>query len=318
MLMQSYPGGIESGTDWYQNDAGVVLTETTIRQTPFNAQGTPVAFRARMAIQYGGNIDEVVQQLGTRNNGLYTNEWLIGDAKNNEIAMYELGTNHTKLWRSSKNEWFGGTPGFYWGDNNAKDLDVRLEYLARSARARPTIFRTCPAMRDLAWQDLYRKYRGPDRRAVRVPGVPHRAAGEREHHGRQGRHRRTWPSRLMVWARDRQAQPARMGCPAAVGYAKNDGLYPSGYYLFRAEPSEALRAAIRRTRRRAWPKPKPEAEPRRRRHRYEGPPVEGLGAAGVRCRHLVRGAARRRTTGVLAVGRCGEGDGGAARAGTAA
>ena len=43
--------------------------------------------------------------------------------------MYELGTNHTKLWRSSKNEWFGGTPGFYWGNNNAKDLDVNLEYL---------------------------------------------------------------------------------------------------------------------------------------------------------------------------------------------
>ena len=39
MLMQSYPGGIESGTDWYQNDAGVVLTETTIRQTPFNVAG---------------------------------------------------------------------------------------------------------------------------------------------------------------------------------------------------------------------------------------------------------------------------------------
>ena len=70
MLIQSYPGGIESGTDWYQNDAGMVLTETTIRQTPFNVQGTPVAFRARMAIQYGGNIDEVVEQLGKRNNGL--------------------------------------------------------------------------------------------------------------------------------------------------------------------------------------------------------------------------------------------------------
>ena len=65
LLMQSYPGGIESGTDWYQNDAGMVLTETTIRQTPFNAQGTPVAFRARRAIQYGGNIDEVVKELGT-------------------------------------------------------------------------------------------------------------------------------------------------------------------------------------------------------------------------------------------------------------
>ncbi len=129
VLMQSYPGGIESGTDWYQNDAGVVLTETTIDQTPFNVQGTPVAFRARMAIQYGGNIDEVVKQLGTHNNGLYTNEWIIGDAKTDEIAMYELGTSHTKLWRSSKNEWFGGTTGFYWGDNNAKDLAVKMEYL---------------------------------------------------------------------------------------------------------------------------------------------------------------------------------------------
>ena len=89
MLIQSYPGGIESGTDWYQNDAGMVLTETTIAQTPFNVSGTPVAFRARRAIQYGGNVDEVVRELGTRNNGLYTNEWLIGDAKNNEIAMYE-------------------------------------------------------------------------------------------------------------------------------------------------------------------------------------------------------------------------------------
>ena len=189
MLMQSYPGGIESGTDWYQNDAGVVLTETTIRQTPFNAQGTPVAFRARMAIQYGGNIDEVVQQLGTRNNGLYTNEWLIGDAKNNEIAMYELGTNHTKLWRSSKNEWFGNTPGFYWGNNNAKDLTIRTGIPARSA-GRARVHPVCAAP-SATWPGRIctSKYQGPDRRAVRVPGVPHGAAGQREHHGRQGHHR---------------------------------------------------------------------------------------------------------------------------------
>ena len=63
----------------------------------------------------------------TKNNGLYTNEWLIGDAKTNEIAMFELGTYKTRLYRSSKNDWFGGTEGFYWGDNNAKDLAVRLE-----------------------------------------------------------------------------------------------------------------------------------------------------------------------------------------------
>jgi hypothetical protein len=159
VLMQSYPGGIESGTDWYQNDAGVVLTETTIRQTPFNIQGTPVAFRARMAIQYGGNIDQVVEQLGTRNNGLYTNEWLMGDAKNNEVAMYELGTNHVRLWRSSKNDWFGNTPGFYWGDNNAKDLIIRHEYLP-DPHGTPEYVPYVPAIRDLTWEELYRKNRG--------------------------------------------------------------------------------------------------------------------------------------------------------------
>lgn len=159
MLIQSYPGGIESGTDWYQNDAGVVLTETTIEQTPFNIHGTPVAFRARMAIQYGGNIDEVVKQLSTDNNGLYTNEWIIGDAKNNEIAMIELGTNHTKLWRSSRNEWFGNTPGFYWGDNNAKDLTVNLEYKPDPQGA-PSYVPYVPGVRDSAWMNLYKAYKG--------------------------------------------------------------------------------------------------------------------------------------------------------------
>jgi Phospholipase B len=126
VLMQSYPGGIQSGTDWYQNDLGVVLTETTIDQSPFNVKGTPVAYRARKAIQYGDSIDKVVEHLKTDNNGLYTNEWIIGDSRTNEIAMIELGTYRTRLYRSSKNDWFAGTEGFYWGCNNAKDLNVRL------------------------------------------------------------------------------------------------------------------------------------------------------------------------------------------------
>ncbi len=208
VLMQSYPGGIESGTDWYQNDAGVVLTETTIRQTPFNAQGTPVAFRARMAIQYGGNIDEVVERLGTRNNGLYTNEWLLGDAQNNEIAMYELGTNHTRLWRSSKNEWFGDTPGFYWGDNNAKDLAVRLE-TQPDPHGTPEYVPYVPGHSRHGMAGSVPPVSRPDRRAVRVPGLPHRAAGQRQHHGRQNRHRRYGLAPHGV-GRHRQAQPARV------------------------------------------------------------------------------------------------------------
>jgi hypothetical protein len=244
LLMQSYAGGIESGTDWYQNDAGVVLTETTIRQTPFNFQGTPVAFRARLAIQYGDDVDKVVEQLGTKNNGLYTNEWLIGDAKNNEIAMYELGTYHTKLWRSTKNEWFGETPGFYWGCNNEKDLNVRLEYFP-DPKGQPEYIPYVPGVRDLAWQDLYRKYHGQiDEQfgflAFRTAPLVSASTMDAKI-ATAG-----MASNLMVWAaigkpNQREWVPAQW---EKENYAKNDGMYPSGYHLFPAEPSESLRAPI--------------------------------------------------------------------------
>jgi Phospholipase B len=237
VLMQSYPGGIESGTDWYQNDAGVVLTETTIRQTPFNAQGTPVAFRARQAIQYGANIDEVVEHLGTRNNGLYTNEWILGDAKNNEIAMYELGTNHTKLWRSSKNEWFGGTPGFYWGNNNAKDLAVKLEYQPDPHGA-PEYIPYVPAPRDLAWKGLYEKFKGQiDEQfaflAFRT--APLVAVSTMDAKVVTA----DMANRLMVWAEIGRPNEREWLPGARSNYAKNDGLYPSGYWLFDASVTPA-------------------------------------------------------------------------------
>src|ERR1035441_8369204 len=143
---------------WYQNDAGIVLTETTIRQSPFNMEGTPIAYRARKAIQYGDSIDKVVEYLSTRNNGLYTNEWLIGDSKNNEIAMYELGTYKSRLYRSTKNDWFGGTEGFYWGDNNTKDLGMRLEYQP-DPKGEPVHVPYVPGPRDLKWEELYREER---------------------------------------------------------------------------------------------------------------------------------------------------------------
>jgi hypothetical protein len=241
MLIQSYPGGIESGTDWYQNDAGVVLTETTIEQTPFNIEGTSVAFRARSAIQYSSSIDDVVQHLGTRNNGLYTNEWIIGDAKTNEIAIYDLGTNHTRLWRSSKKEWFGDTPGFYWGDNNAKDLTVRLEGYS-NPEGDGGYIPYVPQPRDLAWQDLYRKYRGhideqfgflAFRTAPLVSALTMDAKVLTS----------DMASHLMVWAAFGKPNQ-REWLPQKWDSGKDAGLYPSGYYLFQQEPSVSLRAAL--------------------------------------------------------------------------
>jgi hypothetical protein len=242
MLIQSYPGGIESGTDWYQNDAGIVLTETTIDQTPFNPRGTPVAFRARKAIQYSDNIDDLVRILNDQNNGLYTNEWIMGDAKTNEIAIFDLGTDHTKLWRSSKNEWFGNTPGFYWGDNNAKDLSVRLEEYP-DPKGDPDFIPYVAGPRDTAWQELYRKYYGQiDEQfgflAFRTaPLVAMSTMDAKVATADMASH-------LMVWAEIGRPNQTEWVPNKKHDFAKDDGLYPSGYALFEAEPSSTLRAAI--------------------------------------------------------------------------
>ena len=241
LLMQSYPGGIESGTDWYQNDAGIVLTETTIEQTPFNVQGTPVAFRARMAIQYAANIDDVVKQLGTRNNGLYTNEWIIGDGKTNEIAMYELGTNHTKLWRSSKNEWFNGTTGFYWGNNNAKDMSVKLEYVPDPQGA-PTYLPFVPTVRDLAWQSLYRQYKGQIDEQFgfkAYDSAPLVSASTMDAKVITA----DMANRMMVWSEFGRPNESVLAAPRDSS-GPNHGLFPGGYYLLSAQPTEELTASI--------------------------------------------------------------------------
>ncbi len=160
VVMQGFPGAIWSAQDYYLNSAGIVLTETTIGQTRFDPDGLPLAARCRRAMQYGGTIDAVVKELMTKNNGLYTNDWLLGDANTNEIATLELGTSTHRLRRSSKNEWVTpGTEGFYWGCNNTKDAGVRADTLP-GLRGRPQDLAWVPGDRDRAWLKLYDKHRG--------------------------------------------------------------------------------------------------------------------------------------------------------------
>jgi hypothetical protein len=159
ILMCGYPGAMQSGMDYYLNDAGLLIAETTISQTRFDGTGMTEASRIRQAIQYAATIDDAVAILKKENNGLYTNEWLLADVNTNEIALFELGTHKSKLHRSSKNEWIGGTVGFYWGCNNTKDLDVRLETVT-STNGRPANIVFHPSDRDMAWQRLYHKHKG--------------------------------------------------------------------------------------------------------------------------------------------------------------
>jgi hypothetical protein len=160
-VLQTFPGGIHSGSDWYMNDAGIVIGETTVGQTPFAPEGTPQSNRARKAAQYGASIDEVARILREKNNGLYTNDWTIADAKTDEGADLLLGTNAWKLWRTGAPGHPSDTPGglrdFVWANNNTRDPAVRREY-ARSTDGAPADMAFNAWNRDIAFWKFYEQH----------------------------------------------------------------------------------------------------------------------------------------------------------------
>jgi hypothetical protein len=108
-VMDGLPGVIASDDDFGVNDAGLVVTETTISQFEgFDPKGTPEFFRARKAMQYAESIDEYVRIMVDRNNGGYANDWLLGDTKTGEIALFELGLKNWTVDRT-KNGYFVGS-----------------------------------------------------------------------------------------------------------------------------------------------------------------------------------------------------------------
>jgi hypothetical protein len=159
LVYETFPGGIHSGADFYVNSAGIMIGETTVSQTPYDMDGTPQSNRIRKAAQYANSIDEVVKILEHKNNGMYTNDWLIGDAKTNETAIFLLGTRKSKLWRSSSGEFPGGTKGFFWSNNNNKDNEVRKEYIPNADNA-PYDLVFSPWNRDLAFNRFFKEYNG--------------------------------------------------------------------------------------------------------------------------------------------------------------
>jgi hypothetical protein len=161
VVLQTFPGGIHSGSDWYLNAAGIVIGETTVGQTPFRAEGTPQSNRARKAAQYGSSIDDVARILRERNNGLYTNDWTIADAKTDEGADLLLGTAAWKLWRTGSPGHAADTPGglvdFVWANNNTRDPAVRREYVGTSDGA-PADLAFNTWNRDIAFWRFYERY----------------------------------------------------------------------------------------------------------------------------------------------------------------
>lgn len=160
-VMQTFPGGIHSGADWFINSAGIVIGETTVGQTPFNANGTPQSNRIRKAAQYASSIDEVARILKEKNNGLYTNDWTLADTKTDEGACLLLGTEKTRLWRTGNKHAPPDTPGnlkdFIWANNNTRDMEVRKEYVPNPSNA-PVDLAFNTWNRDIAFWKQYAQY----------------------------------------------------------------------------------------------------------------------------------------------------------------
>ena len=117
MIMDGFPGVIVSDDDFTINSAGLAVTETTItRFKGFDPNGKPEFMRARKATQYARSIDEYVKIMNDGNNGGYANDWLLADFNTGEVARFEQGLKHTRLWRTKD--------GYFVGSNFPSDPEV--------------------------------------------------------------------------------------------------------------------------------------------------------------------------------------------------
>jgi hypothetical protein len=108
-IMDGMPGLIHSADDFGINNAGIMITETTISSFHgFDEHAVPEFVRARKAMQYSESIDDFAHIMEDGNNGGYANTWLVGDRKTSEIARLELGLKNVTLERS-KDGYFVGS-----------------------------------------------------------------------------------------------------------------------------------------------------------------------------------------------------------------
>jgi hypothetical protein len=149
LLMDGFPGAIASDDDFGVNSNGMMITETTIANFHgWNTNGKPEFVRARKAMQYGGSIDDYVKIMLDGNNGGYANDWLLGDRKTGEIARFELGLQHTKVWRTAD--------GYFAGANFPSDPDV----IKDETTFDPNNLASGPNARRVRWDQLLNANKG--------------------------------------------------------------------------------------------------------------------------------------------------------------
>jgi hypothetical protein len=148
-IMDGLPGIITSDDDFGANDAGIVITETTITGFEgFDPAGTPEFARARKAMQYSESIDDYVRIMVDKNNGGYANDWLVGDTKTGEIALFELGL---KNWTVDKTK-----DGYFVGAN----FPVKEKLLKEETTFDPGNRASSPNARRTRWEQVMAQQKG--------------------------------------------------------------------------------------------------------------------------------------------------------------
>jgi hypothetical protein len=138
------PGQIGSATDFGYNGRGLMFNETThaYDYTEPRQNAVWIFWRAALAEQFAGSIDEFFDDIALDNSGTYLNGYMLVDAKTNETALVDMSYRTFVLFRSS-----GGayacttrpaglatdydsvmlTPGYIMGYNYPVSLLIRSE-----------------------------------------------------------------------------------------------------------------------------------------------------------------------------------------------
>ena len=146
ILMQTYPGYIHSGTDFFITDAGLIGAETTMGKfLSYDKSGVPEFSRMREATQYASSIDEWCAIMKKGNNGGVANALLIGDINTNEIARLELGLKYVGFERKSD--------GYFVGSNVTEDLKI----LRFETKREETNIKGSSVARRVRWKELMKQ-----------------------------------------------------------------------------------------------------------------------------------------------------------------
>lgn len=117
-VMQTQPGLIASGTDWFLCSSGIIGCETTIGDISYKPIiDDPFFCRIRQCMQYGASLDDYENIMTTRNGGDYACSWLLGDTHTQEIMLFELGLSNQHTKRK--------TNGVFYGMNSAIGKSLR-------------------------------------------------------------------------------------------------------------------------------------------------------------------------------------------------